>query len=224
MKTWPIPSRSCAGRAESGSPGSGPMSSVLAGIRPEVGAVLRADGAVAGAGGRGHLRTVSLRGVGAADGCGRRGRACFSRRCWRRSSIRGSVDLPGFARRHGKRRLAQAGLEPTGSTLCPGVPRCPLPEGADAVSLVRVLYDHDDATVPICWRRCHAALPAGGRLIVSEPMSAAAGPDRRRRRVFRLLYHGDGHRARAHAGDDRGALPRGGIRTDPRSRARAGPL
>lgn len=52
-----------------------------------------------------------------------------------------------------------------------------LPEGADAISLVRVLYDHADATVAALLRSAHAALPAGGRLIVSEPMSGGDRPD-----------------------------------------------
>jgi demethylspheroidene O-methyltransferase len=53
----------------------------------------------------------------------------------------------------------------------------PLPEGADAISLVRVLYDHADATVAALLAKVHAALPPGGRLIVSEPMSGGARPD-----------------------------------------------
>ncbi len=54
----------------------------------------------------------------------------------------------------------------------------PLPDGADAISLVRVLYDHDDATVRDLLARAHAALPPGGRLIVSEPMTGGAAPTR----------------------------------------------
>ncbi|WP_102109716.1 methyltransferase [Oceaniglobus roseus] len=54
----------------------------------------------------------------------------------------------------------------------------PLPAGADAVSLVRVLYDHSDATVEALLAAVFAALPPGGRLIVSEPMSGGAAPDR----------------------------------------------
>lgn len=54
----------------------------------------------------------------------------------------------------------------------------PLPRGADAISLVRVLYDHADATVERLLAEVHAALPPGGRLIVSEPMSGGASPER----------------------------------------------
>lgn len=53
----------------------------------------------------------------------------------------------------------------------------PLPTGADTISLIRVLYDHSDTTVAALLRACWAALPPGGRLIVSEPMSGGTRPD-----------------------------------------------
>ena len=53
----------------------------------------------------------------------------------------------------------------------------PLPVGADAISLIRVLYDHADPTVAALLAAVHAALPPGGRLILSEPMSGGAKPD-----------------------------------------------
>lgn len=46
-----------------------------------------------------------------------------------------------------------------------------LPRGADAVSLVRVLYDHADGTVAELLARVHAALPSGGLLVIAEPMA-----------------------------------------------------
>jgi demethylspheroidene O-methyltransferase len=52
-----------------------------------------------------------------------------------------------------------------------------LPAGADAISLIRVLYDHADATVSALLAKVHAALPPGGRIIVSEPMSGGSRPD-----------------------------------------------
>lgn len=75
---------------------------------------------------------------------------------------------------------ARARLGPSGRvTLHPGSFRDdPLPLGADAISLVRVLYDHDDSTVLQLLRAVHAALPPGGRLIISEPMSGGDVPDR----------------------------------------------
>ncbi|MEM1049761.1 MAG: methyltransferase [Pseudomonadota bacterium] len=54
----------------------------------------------------------------------------------------------------------------------------PLPNDGDAISLVRVLYDHDDAVVAELLQKVFDALPAGGRLILSEPMSGGARPSR----------------------------------------------
>lgn len=53
----------------------------------------------------------------------------------------------------------------------------PLPQGADTISLIRVLYDHADDTVATLLRKVYDALPSGGRLIVAEPMSGGAKPD-----------------------------------------------
>jgi len=76
------------------------------------------------------------------------------------------------------RRMAEAGL--TGRVdLCGGSFRDgALPTGADAISLIRVLYDHADETVADLLAKCHDALPPGGRLIVAEPMSGGARPER----------------------------------------------
>lgn len=52
-----------------------------------------------------------------------------------------------------------------------------LPAGADTISLVRVLYDHADATVAALLRNAFDALPPKGRLVISEPMSGGARPD-----------------------------------------------
>ncbi|MEM9318667.1 MAG: methyltransferase [Pseudomonadota bacterium] len=54
----------------------------------------------------------------------------------------------------------------------------PLPEGADAISLIRVLYDHRDEVVAALLAKAHTALPAGGRIIISEPMSGGVSPTR----------------------------------------------
>lgn len=54
----------------------------------------------------------------------------------------------------------------------------PLPTGMDAISLVRVLYDHSDATVATLLAAAYHALPKGGRLLVSEPMTGTTRPER----------------------------------------------
>jgi demethylspheroidene O-methyltransferase len=43
------------------------------------------------------------------------------------------------------------------------------------VTLVRVLHDHDDATVSALLRKVWHALPAGGRVLVAEPMRLPEG-------------------------------------------------
>lgn len=54
----------------------------------------------------------------------------------------------------------------------------PLPSGYDAITLIRVLYDHADSTVMALLQRTYDALPKGGKLIVSEPMSGGDRPHR----------------------------------------------
>jgi len=52
-----------------------------------------------------------------------------------------------------------------------------LPRGADAISLIRVLYDHADSTVALLLRSVWESLPEGGRVVVSEPMTGGDRPD-----------------------------------------------
>ena len=51
----------------------------------------------------------------------------------------------------------------------------PLPPGADVISLVRILHDHDDAVVTALLAKVHYALPAGGTLLIAEPMAGTRG-------------------------------------------------
>jgi len=46
-----------------------------------------------------------------------------------------------------------------------------LPQGADLITLVRVIFDHDDERVKILLKSIFDALPAGGKLLVAEPMA-----------------------------------------------------
>lgn len=52
-----------------------------------------------------------------------------------------------------------------------------LPGGYDLISLVRVLHDHDDAVVTQLLARVRAALPAGGRVLIVEPLAETAGAE-----------------------------------------------
>lgn len=76
------------------------------------------------------------------------------------------------------RRFESAGLGTRTEIVAGSFRDGALPAGADAVSLVRVLYDHADATVARLLEAVHAALPPGGRVIVSEPMTGGNSPHR----------------------------------------------
>jgi demethylspheroidene O-methyltransferase len=52
-----------------------------------------------------------------------------------------------------------------------------LPAGADVVSLVRVLHDHDDARVLTLLRSIRRVLPDDGTLLIAEPLAATPGAE-----------------------------------------------
>jgi len=85
-------------------------------------------------------------------------------------------DLPPVAE-VARARLRDAGLAGRIGVVPGSFREDVLPPG-DAISLVRVLYDHDDSTAALILARAFEALPPGGRIIVSEPMSRGARPER----------------------------------------------
>jgi len=85
-------------------------------------------------------------------------------------------DLPAVAAR-ANARLAALGLTERLQAHGGDLFRDPLPPGADLVSLVRVLHDHDDAPALAILRAARAALPTGGTLLISEPMSETPGAE-----------------------------------------------
>lgn len=86
-------------------------------------------------------------------------------------------DLPVVAEA-APQRLSEAGLAGRFTVHGGSFRDDPLPLGADAISLVRVLFDHSDETVKLLLRRVREALPVGGRVIVAEAMSGGARPHR----------------------------------------------
>ncbi len=84
-------------------------------------------------------------------------------------------DLPPVAAR-AERRFAAEGLAgrmtARGGSFHDG--RLP---GADAVSLVRVIHDHDDGPALSLLRAARAALPPGGTLLLAEPMAGTPGAE-----------------------------------------------
>jgi demethylspheroidene O-methyltransferase len=53
----------------------------------------------------------------------------------------------------------------------------PVPHGADVISLIRVVHDHDDDAVLSLLRRVREALPDDGALVIGEPMARETSGD-----------------------------------------------
>ncbi|WP_208350627.1 methyltransferase [Pseudaestuariivita rosea] len=94
-------------------------------------------------------------------------------------------DLPAVTA-HARDHLEPAGLWGRTEVIPGSFRQNDLPEGADAISLVRVLYDHEDSTVQSLLADVYAVLPPGGRLIISEPMSGGDTPLRSTDAYFAL--------------------------------------
>jgi len=67
-----------------------------------------------------------------------------------------------------------------------------LPEGADIVSLVRIVHDHDDAHVATLLRAVYVALPDNGTLLIAEPLADGSRPVTESYFAFYLLAMGSG--------------------------------
>lgn len=74
-------------------------------------------------------------------------------------------------------RLSLAGLADRIECLGGSFREDPLPANVDAISLVRVLYDHNEASVAALLEKVYAALPPRGMLLISEPMSGGDKAD-----------------------------------------------
>lgn len=77
-----------------------------------------------------------------------------------------------------RQRLFESGLSGRVSLHSGSFQDDTLPKGADAISLIRVLYDHSDSTIRHLLSAVYAALPPDGQLIISEPMSGGDKPER----------------------------------------------
>jgi demethylspheroidene O-methyltransferase len=85
-------------------------------------------------------------------------------------------DLPPVAQR-ARLRFAEAGLAGRVDIHGGDAIRGELPQGADIISFVRIIHDHDDASALAMLRAAHAALPPDGTLLIAEPMSGTAGAE-----------------------------------------------
>jgi demethylspheroidene O-methyltransferase len=83
-------------------------------------------------------------------------------------------DLPPVAAR-ARIKLAALGLAPRVTVFEGDFLADSLPRGADIISLVRVLHDHDDESALALLGRTFAALPSGGTVLIAEPMAETPG-------------------------------------------------
>jgi demethylspheroidene O-methyltransferase len=85
-------------------------------------------------------------------------------------------DLPAVAAR-AEQRFGAAGIAGRARAIGGDIKADGLPTGADVISLVRVLLDHDDDGALAILRAVRKALPAGGTLLITEPMSETPGAE-----------------------------------------------
>ena len=85
-------------------------------------------------------------------------------------------DLPAVATR-AQARFARAGFADRAEAFGGSFLSDPLPRGADVISLVRVLHDHDDAAVMQALRAVREALPEGGVILIAEPFAGTPGAE-----------------------------------------------
>ncbi|MEM8573831.1 MAG: methyltransferase [Pseudomonadota bacterium] len=85
-------------------------------------------------------------------------------------------DLPAVADR-AKRRLTACGLGDRVAVTGGNFLSDPLPRGADIISLVRVILDHDDSSALCILKAVRAALPPDGVLLIAEPLAETDGAE-----------------------------------------------
>jgi len=85
-------------------------------------------------------------------------------------------DLPAVAAR-ATARFAAAGLDGRARAVGGDFLRDGLPRGADLVSLVRILHDHDDGEAERLLTAVRAVVPPQGRLLIVEPLAGLSGAE-----------------------------------------------
>jgi demethylspheroidene O-methyltransferase len=80
--------------------------------------------------------------------------------------------------RRARKRLVAAGLADRTDIVAGDFLSDPIPAGADLITLIRILHDHDDSGALRLLRALRAAITPDGVLLIAEPMSGATRPDR----------------------------------------------
>ena len=113
-------------------------------------------------------------------------------------------DLPAVVER-AEARLAAIGLQDRVERVGGSFSAEALPTGADLISLIRIVHDHDDSVVLALFRATYAALPKGGEILIAEPMAGIAGAGRLTEVYFSLYLLAMGH-GRTRSASEIGAM------------------
>jgi len=97
------------------------------------------------------------------------------------------MDLPAVAERA---EIAMKRTLPTRAwRIFPGDFRVtPLPTGADLITLVRVVHDHDDEVIQPLFSQIWKALTPGGKLLIAEPLAKTPGAEPMGNAYFGLFF------------------------------------
>jgi demethylspheroidene O-methyltransferase len=100
-------------------------------------------------------------------------------------------DLPGVVAL-AEERLVSRGLSARIERFGGSFTSDALPQGADVVSLIRILHDHDDEVVYDLLTAVRQALPAGGTVVIGEPLAGAPGAAAMGDAYFGIYLHAMG--------------------------------
>lgn len=120
-------------------------------------------------------------------------------------------DLPAVAEM-ARARFAAAGMSDRVKIYGGDFSQDALPRGADLITFVRVLHDHDDPRVDLMLRAAHAALAPGGRLLIAEPLAGTSGAERMGDAYFGLYLWAMGSGRPRTAAELAGMMERAGFR------------
>jgi len=97
------------------------------------------------------------------------------------------MDLPAVAER--AESAMQRHLPDRAWRIFPGDFRStPLPSGADLITLVRVVHDHDDEVIQPLFAQIVKSLKPGGRLMIAEPLAQTPGAETMGHAYFGMFF------------------------------------
>lgn len=100
-------------------------------------------------------------------------------------------DLPGVIE-HARSYLAKRGLVDRVVCVSGSFRSDGLPAGADAVSLIRILHDHDDDVVMDLLAKVRCSLSPNGTLVIGEPLGGTPGAESMGDAYFGMYLHAMG--------------------------------